>query len=75
MKMQKGEITPAKVRATAMDLLTGREFSRAELGKNKYGRTSRFGSALRPVQIQPVTGIKKIESTLVFQSILSFFVL
>ncbi len=38
MKMQKGEITPAKIRATAMDLLTGREFSRAELGKKLQQR-------------------------------------
>ena len=38
MKMQKGEITPAKIRTTAMDLLTGREFSRAELGKKLQQR-------------------------------------
>ena len=38
MKMQKGDITPVKIRATAMDLLTGREFSRAELGKKLQQR-------------------------------------
>lgn len=33
MKKQDEVITPAKIRSAAMDLLTGREFSRAELAK------------------------------------------
>ncbi|MDA9825815.1 recombination regulator RecX [Porticoccaceae bacterium] len=33
MKRQDEVITPAKIRSAAMDLLTGREFSRAELAK------------------------------------------
>ena len=33
MKKQGEVITPAKIRSAAMDLLTGREFSRAELAK------------------------------------------
>ena len=33
MKRQDEVVTPAKIRSAAMDLLTGREFSRAELAK------------------------------------------
>ena len=33
MKMQTGDITPTMIRTAAMDLLTGREFSRSELDK------------------------------------------
>ena len=38
MKAQKSDVTPAKIRSTAMDLLTGREFSRAELRKKLHQR-------------------------------------
>jgi regulatory protein len=41
MKKQDELVTPAKIRSAAMDLLTGREFSRAELAKKL---DKRFGS-------------------------------
>ena len=49
MKKQNEVVTPAKIRSAAMDLLTGREFSRAELAKKLDKRFSSDPSMSDPI--------------------------